>query len=131
MYCTLSMYVKLKNIHLKSCTNFMGILFKSLNSYLLPFYTHMDTNYNANSSDTSSCKNMNLRLFSKCVIWIIIWIAHFELRSVHLYTRETKFWILHSSGRRMSGYPTNQTCTELAFPVLLYASSTRYIGGSG
>ena len=37
-----------------------------------------------------------------------------------VYTRETEFGSLHSSGRRMSGYPANQTCMELAFPVLLY-----------
>ena len=43
-------------------------------------------------------------------------IAIFALRSVHTRGR---FGILHSSGRRMSGYPANQTCTELAFPVLL------------
>ena len=78
---------------------------------------------------------------AKCAIWI----AHFELRIVH--TREviaifelrsvhTRDWIwdfaiLHSSGGRMSGYPANQTCTELAFPVLLYICSVWYIGGSG
>ena len=27
----------------------------------------------------------------------------------------------------MSGYPANQTCTELAIPVLLYICSARYI----
>ena len=37
-----------------------------------------------------------------------------------MYTWETEFGILHSSGRRMSGYPANQTCMELVFPVLLY-----------
>ena len=26
----------------------------------------------------------------------------------------------------MSGYPANQTCMELAFPVLLYICSARY-----
>ena len=45
----------------------------------------------------------------------------FEMRILNyaVYTRETEFEILHSSGRRMSGYPANQTCMELAFPVLL------------
>ena len=86
------------------------------------------------------------RLFhtsAKCVIWIIIWIAHFELRSVHtrevtaifdlcsVHTRDRIWDLAFRSGRRMSGYPANQTCTELAFPLLLCICSARYIGGSG
>ena len=83
---------------------------------------------------------------AKCVIWIIIWIAHFELCSVHMreviaifelcsvHTREViaifelcsvhtrdRIWDLaFQSGRRMSGYPANQTCTELAFHFLCF-----------
>ena len=97
---------------------------------------------------------------AKCIIWIIIWIAHFQLCSLHmreviaifelrsLHTREViaifelrsvhtreviaifelcsvhtrdRIWDLaFQSGRRKSGYPANQTCTELAFHFLCF-----------
>ena len=84
---------------------------------------------------------------TKCVIWIIIWIiiwiTHFELRSVHtreviaifelrsVHTRDRIWDLAFQSGRRMSGYPANHTCTELAFPVFLYICSAWYYRPKG
>ena len=82
------------------------------------------------------CKVRNLNDHSNCAIGITqcthersncdIWIT----RCTH---ERPNLGLAFRSGRRMSGYPANQTCMELAFPVLLYihVCSARYIGGSG
>ena len=71
-------------------------------------------------------------MMAKFVFLILIRNAHFELWSVHtreviaifelrsVHTRDQIWDLAFQSGRRMSRYPANQTCTELTFPVLLY-----------
>ena len=83
-------------------------------------------------SQESKVHNLNYHL--NCAFWITQCthervIGIFELRSVH--TRDRIWDLAFQSGRRMAGYPANQTCMELTFPVLLYICSARYIGGSG
>ena len=63
---------------------------------------------------------------------MIIQIAQFELRSVHMreviaifelrsvHTRDRIWSFAFQSGRRMSGYPANQTCTSVHMQRAIY-----------
>ena len=115
---------KWRHKHVWACPCFIENVFTNLTNVLLKVITAR-TGYRGNYD----CFHTR----AKCAIWMIIRTAQFELHSVHTRsncdiwimhcTRETEFAVYHSSAEDawlMSGYPVNQTCTELAFPVLLY-----------